>query len=320
MNAVTDTSEAIAAPRDESQGVKPFYWSLRRELWEHRSLMITPLVTIGVIFAAFLLAATIDLPDQLRILGTLAPHRQHAIVSGILLLIALAVALVMSFAVFFYCLDALLSERRDRSILFWKSMPVSDTTTVLSKLFTATLSAGAIAFVCILVAQVAVLVVATIAGLADGASIAPLWSNVQFVQILIATIYILLASALWYAPVAAWLLLVSAWAKRSAILWAVIPPVAIVVFERVAFRTHYVSELLEYRLKHGLFSAFQGGFVVDGGGATTEIHMGQRFPGNVLEILDPVGFLSNPWLWVGLVVAAAFTAAAIWLRRYREPI
>jgi ABC-2 type transport system permease protein len=320
MNAVTDTGETIAAPAGRSHGVRPFYWSLRRELWEHRSLMITPLVTIGVILAAFLLAATIDLPDQLRILGTLAPHRQHAIVSGILLLIAITVAFVMSFAVFFYCLDALLSERRDRSILFWKSMPVSDTTTVLSKLFTATLSSAAIAFVCILAAQIAVLIVAPIAGLAGGASIVPLWPNVQFLQILVATLYILLASALWYAPVAAWLLLVSAWAKRSAILWAVIPPIALIVFERVAFRTHFVSDLFEYRLKHGLFTAFQGGFMIDGRGATTEVHMGQRFPQNVIEILDPVGFLSNPWLWVGLVVAALFIGAAIWLRRYREPI
>jgi ABC-2 type transport system permease protein len=320
MNAITDTGETIAEPARERRGVQPFYWSLRRELWEHRSLLITPIVTVGVILAAFLLAAAIDLPAQLRILGTLAPQRQHAIVSGILLLIAIAVTFVMSFAVFFYCLDALLSERRDRSILFWKSMPISDTTTVLSKLFTATLSSAAIAFVCIVAGQIALLLVATFAGLAGGAGIAPLWSNVQFLQILVATVYILLAFALWYAPVAAWLLLVSAWAKRSAILWAVSPPIALVVFERVAFRTHVVSDLLEYRLKHGFFSAFQGGFVIDGRGPTTEIHMGQGFPANVVEILNPLGFLSNPWLWVGLVVAAAFTASAIWLRRYREPI
>src|SRR5206468_10746510 len=49
----------------------------------------------------------------------------------------LAGALIMGTALIvgiFYCLDALYGERRDRSILFWKSLPVSDVMAVLSKL------------------------------------------------------------------------------------------------------------------------------------------------------------------------------------------
>jgi hypothetical protein len=43
-------------------------------------------------------------------------------------------------------------------------------------------------------------------------------------------------------------------------------------------------------------------------------------PHRVFDALDPGGFLANPWLWLGLVVAAGFVAAAIWMRRYREPL
>jgi ABC-2 type transport system permease protein len=319
MNAVTDLDEPIAAPPSVSRDVRPFFWSIRRELWEHRSLIITPLVTVGVIIASFLLAAMTYLSGQIHVLSTWTPARQSAYVTGMLLLIGVLLLVIMSFAVFFYCLESLHSERKDRSILFWKSMPVSDTTAVLSKLFTATLVAGGIAFVCTLVAQLLVLLIATITALVAGISPASIWSNVQIFQLAVFTLYMLLAAALWYAPIAAWLLLVSAWAKRSVILWAVIPPVAVTVLERVAFGTKNFAGMLEYRWKHGLLSAFQGDFLVEAGPGEMRMDS-QRFPHDVIDLLNPVGLLANPWLWVGLLAAAVFVAAAIWVRRYREPI
>ena len=167
--------------------------------------------------------------------------------------------------------------------------------------------------------QVVVLLLASVILMIGGASPGPIWSNLQLFQLTVALVYGQIAVALWYAPVAAWVLFVSAWAKRVPILWAVLTPVAVMLFERVAIGTRYMQDLLGYRLRDGLKMAFaprsRSEFTLgDGGVNATEL------PRRVFDALDPVGFFSNPWLWVGLVVAAGLIAAAIWMRRYREPI
>src|SRR5262249_27155182 len=150
--------------------------------------------------------------------------------------IAYGISMVMHIAVFFYLLDALQGERKDRSVLFWKSMPVSDTTTVLSKLFTGLIVSGAIVGVVAIATILARLLILSVVMLIGGANPIPMWANLQLFEMMAAVIYWqMIAVALWYAPVAAWLLLVSAWAKRVTILWAVLTPIAIGVVERVAF-------------------------------------------------------------------------------------
>jgi ABC-2 type transport system permease protein len=318
MNAATETSESFAAPATAPRPVRPFYWSVRRELWENRSLFIAPLVAGGIAIVALILNA-MHLDEGMQMLSALDPDRQRAIVTGIYAGIAFLITWVMAITGFFYLLDALHGERKDRSVLFWKSMPVSDTTTVVSKLFTVMAVAPAIVIAVTIVTQVVVLLLASVILMIGGASPGPIWSNLQLFQLTIALVYGQIAVALWYAPVAAWVLFVSAWAKRVPILWAVLTPVAVMLFERVAIGTHYMQDLLGYRLRDGLKLAFgprsRSEFSLgDGGVNATEL------PRRVFDALDPVAFFSNPWLWVGLVVAAGLIAAAIWMRRYREPI
>lgn len=317
MNAATETSESFVAPASAPRPVRPFYWSVRRELWENRSLFIAPLVAGGIAIIALILNA-MHLQQGMQALSVLTPEKQRMLVSGVNGGIAFLITMVMNITVFFYLLDALQGERKDRSVLFWKSLPVSDTTAVLGKLFTALVMSGAIVIVVTLATQLVVLLLATVILMIGGVSPAPIWNNLQLFQLTIALIYGQIALALWYAPIAAWLLLVSAWAKRVAILWAVLTPVAIMLFERVAIGTHYVSDLLAYRLRDGVTTAFMprshAGFTVRDGGMNADM------PRNIFDALDPVGFFTNPWLWVGLVVAAGLVAAAIWMRRYREPI
>jgi ABC-2 type transport system permease protein len=322
MNAATETGDAIAVPATPPHPARPFYWSVRRELWENRALTIAPAVAVGVIVLGVIVAligAAEHVPHAVRALGEMPADRQHGLVSGLYFGIAMIVMAVSLFTVSFYVLDALISGRRDRSILFWKSMPVSDTTAVVSKLFTAMFVAPLIAFVCTVAAQLVLLVVGTVTTLIGGGNALTIWSNLQLVQIVIATFYLLLTGSLWFAPVTAWLLLVSAWAKRGAILWALLPPLAVMAFEKIGLGTNYVARLLEYRLQDGFKTALVSGRM-ETGLVVQKVEVSAHFPDNVLQILDPVGFLSNPWMWVGLVVAAAFTAAAIWLRRYREPL
>jgi ABC-2 type transport system permease protein len=317
MNAATETSEGFVAPAAAPRPVRPFYWSVRRELWENRSLFIAPLVAGGIAIIALILNA-MHLQQGMQALSVLTPEKQRMLVAGVNGGIAFLITMVMNITVFFYLLDALQGERKDRSVLFWKSLPVSDTTAVLGKLFTALVVSGAIVIVVTLATQLLVLLVATVILMIGGVNPAPIWNNLQLFQLTIGLIYGQIALSMWYAPIAAWLLLVSAWAKRVAILWAVLPPLAIMLFERVAIGTHYVSDLLAYRMRDGITTAFlprsRAEFTVRDGGMNADM------PRNVLDALDPVGFFTNPWLWVGLVVAAGLVAAAIWMRRYREPI
>src|SRR5438105_12671908 len=127
------SNSELPAPSSNAAATRPFYWSVWRELWENRSIYIAPLIIAAVqVFA--LAISTIGLAERRR--GVLLlddPAKQRAAIE----MPYDAAALMMIFVVFivgvFYCLDALHGERRDRSILFWKSLPVSDLTTVLSK-------------------------------------------------------------------------------------------------------------------------------------------------------------------------------------------
>ncbi|MGH8176257.1 MAG: ABC transporter permease [Steroidobacter sp.] len=316
MNAATET---LATPI-ETRATRPFLWLVRRELWENRSLYIAPLIAAGVVFIGFLLNA-LHLPQGMQVLAALDPERQRQAVSGIYGGIGVLIVLTMAVVTWFYMLDALYSERRDRSILFWKSLPVSDTQTVLSKLFTAMVVAPVIALAVIVTLQVLILILSSIVVVIGGADPAPIWTNLQLFQMTGVLLYTLVVLSLWYAPVYAWLLLVSAWAKKSTFLWAVLPPVALWLFEQVAFHSDHVGRLLSYRLQDGFETAFDAR-VFQGGGDRGRFETDVRvdLPDHPLQLLDPGQFLSNPWLWVGLAVAAALIGAAIWMRRYREPI
>jgi ABC-2 type transport system permease protein len=200
----------------------------------------------------------------------------------------------------FYCLGALQSERRDRSILFWKSLPVSDLTTVASKAIIPLLVLPVVTGVVILVAQAVMLLLSTVVYIASGDSALTLWMQLPLDRMTVTLLWGLLAVSLWYAPIYGWLLLVSGWARRAAFLWAFLTPLALAVVEKVAFDTDYVGHLIRYRIAGFMRVAFNS--------AETNITP------------DPVQFASTPGLWVGLAFAAVFLAAAVWQRRYREPI
>jgi len=115
--------------------------------------------------------------------------------------------------------------------------------------------------------------------------------------------HLLTVHMLWYMPIYAWLLLVSAWARRAPILWAVLPLAGIGIFERFTFHTTYFANLVGYR--------FSG---------PESTHAAGHDSMSSMFSIDAATFFSAPGLWIGLVVAAIFLAAAVRLRRYREPI
>jgi ABC-2 type transport system permease protein len=288
---------------------RPMYWSVRRELWENRSIYIAPLIVAAFEVIGFAIS-TIGLAERRRAVLLLDPAHQRAAIEQPYDLAAMMMIFIAFIVGVFYCLDALHGERRDRSILFWKSLPVSDLTTVLSKATIPLVVLPLVAFAIIVCVQVIMVLQTGVVLIFHGMSPATTWAAVPFFQDWLVLLYGLVALALWHAPIYGWLLLVSGWARRATFLWAVLPLLAIGIFERVTFGTSHFASLIKYRLMSWAAEAF-----------AFHPHNPQGNPTiDALAQLTPGRFLSTPGLWIGLLFAAAFLVAAIRLRRYRGPI
>lgn len=309
-DTMTDTAlEPRAAGPRAPAPTRPFYWSVRRELWENRSLYIAPLAVAVLVLVGFLVSA-IGMPNRRLETLMLPPERQVAVISQPYDFAAMALMATMAIVAAAYCLGALHGERRDRSILFWKSLPVSDLITVLSKFAVPMAVLPVIATAVILVTQLAILLLSTI--ILTVSNVSPAVPPALFVTPVV-LIYGLITTTLWFAPVYAWFLLVSGWAKRAPFLWAVLPPLGLCLFEKLAFNGTHLLKLLAHRLSGGSSEAFVSN-------AETAARQHSIVPSEGLSQLDPGRFLASPGLWLGLIFAAACLAAAIWLRRRREPI
>jgi ABC-2 type transport system permease protein len=306
--AVLPADSAKVAPAAMSES-RLLYWSVRRELWENRFLYLAPLVVNAfVLLASFV--SVFSLPRRMQTLPTLDPARQHAVVVAPFSMAPAPIMLATFIVGLFYCLDALYGERRDRSILFWKSLPVSDRTTVLSKACVPLVVLPLFAFVLGVITQRLMLLQGTVILLANDVSPAPLWAEFRFFQGSLVMLYGLAVHALWFAPIYGWLLLVSAWARRAPFLWALLPPMLVSMFERGAFQTSSFQRMLNYRVTGAMQEAF-----------VPTPRRGSHPPIiDQLSQLDPAKFLTRPGLWVGLAFAAACLVAATRLRRNREPI
>jgi ABC-2 type transport system permease protein len=303
------SSDPQATVRTTITATRPMHWSVRRELWENRSIYIAPLSAAAVYMLGFLVSLV------------WVPHNMHAMApesTPQLIVLAMPYAhagmllMLTGFLVgIFYSLDALHGERRDRSILFWKSLPVSDFTTVLSKASIPLVILPLLVFAITVALQVFMRVLSTAFLLLSGGDAAKQWTQLPLFEMELVLLYGLTVLALWHAPIYMWLLLVSGWAKRATFLWAVLPPLVIAAVEYIAFHTSYVGSLLQDRLFGFTAAAFD---LTDKNGVPIDPHF---IP---LAQLAPGRFLSTPGLWVGLVFAVLCLAAAVRLRRYREPI
>src|SRR5204862_363743 len=147
----------------------------------------------------------------------------------------------------FYCLDALHSERRDRSILFWKSLPVSDLITVLSKASVPFVILPLIIFGTVVLVQFLMLLWSSAILLPSGLA-ATTWTRFNLFQQSVILLYSLIVIVLWHAPIYGWALLISGWARRPTFLWAVLPFLAIGVLEKIAFDTSHFASMLKDRV------------------------------------------------------------------------
>ena len=303
----TSSADERSVVSGQRSVVRPFYWSVWRELWENRSIYIAPLIVAAVQVFGFAIS-TIGLAERRRAVLLLNDSaKQRAAIEMPYDVAAMMMIFVVFIVGIFYCLDVLYGERRDRSILFWKSLPVSDLTTVLSKATIPLAILPVIAFALVVCVQLIMLLMTSANLLGHGMSPASTWAHFPVIQNWIVMLYGLIAIALWHAPIYGWLLLVSAWARRATFLWAVLPFIAIQIFEKITFGTSYFTKMLQYRLMGFAPHAF--GF-----------HGGDHPTIDSLAQLTPGTYLSSAGLWLGLFCATAFIAAAVRLRRYHGPL
>lgn len=297
-NAISDSP--AMAPANIST-LQLFDWSVRRELWENRYLYLAPLAVAALIVLGFALGLA-QLPDTLRAVSALDAMQQHARIEQPYAFAALLLMGTTFLVGLFYCLDALYGERRDRSVLFWKSLPVSDLTTVLAKASIPFVVLPLLTWVITVVTQAIMLLLAGGRLMGTGLSV---WSHVSFGQMAWILFYhLLVGHGFWYAPFWGWMLLCSAWSRRTPYLWATLPLLAVTLVEKIAFNTSYFGGWLAYRFMGG-----PGGMPPRGS------------PMTMAALTPPLAqFLASPGFWFGLALAAAFLAAAVRLRRYREPI
>jgi ABC-2 type transport system permease protein len=298
-NAMPESSVAQALAPVAISATRPFFWSLRRELWENRYIYIAPLATAAVILLVHSISMTrvghiarqLQGLDPIKHREAIASH--YDVAAGMLM----AVQILMGV---YYSLEALYAERRDRSILFWKSLPVSDTATVLSKASVPIIIIPLITTVLSITLLWIMLIVHSAIYAATGQSVSALWKELALVDVSAGLAFHLLAMhALWHAPFYGWFLLVSSWAKRAPLLWAFLPPIAVYGLEKMLFNTTHFLNLISYRLSGGPDAM------------DYPIHPGMH--------LMAWRYFISPGLWNGFLFTAICIFGAIRMRRYRGP-
>jgi ABC-2 type transport system permease protein len=299
--ATQSLAQEVRAAAKTIPWTETFYWCVRRELWEHRPIYIGPMAAAGVFLFGFLISL-FRLPHQMREAIADPAKMKHLgnsyeFAAGAIMLVAMIVQI-------FYCLDALQGERKDRSILFWKSLPVSDLMTVLSKASIPFVVLPALSFAMVIVTGLVMLVLSSVVLVLNGLSAVPLWTQLGLVQGAFGLLYhMVMVHVLWYAPIFGWLLLISAWARRAALLWAVLPPLGIGVLEHLVFGTSHFARWVQYRFSAGMEAQTMPG----------------TMPMNPATQFTPGRFFETPGLWLGWIVTVVCLVLAIRIRRNREP-
>ena len=322
-----------------------FAWLLKREYWEERrGFLRAQLVVAGVlvvltilgIIAAEVWGARTGNAIHIGFNSSLGEALQNglnrntdALVKGLdltMLSFGIFAAIVMSFVVFFYLLGALYDDRRDRSILFWKSLPVSDTATVLSKAVAAVVVAPIIAVLVVLAGYIAQQIVVSIWFAAHGLNpFLLVWAHVSPLSTWLHMVAAIPVDAVWALPTVGWLLFWSAAVRSKPFLWAVfIPIIAGVLNFWIATLglPHVGTEFFWGNLAgRGLLSVVPGSWMAIYGNDPSMFTQ-LASVGDVEQHIGTYGMMYHafltPDMWIGAIVGIALIAAAIWFRRWRD--
>ncbi len=294
---------------------------VRRELWEHRSIFVTPaavaLVMALLVLTAYVAASGFGEVVDIGIITAQNVGETERRAALMLFLIGNTVIFIIAAGILtiFYCLDSLYAERKNKSILFWRSLPITDAETVVSKLLTAIVAIPLVTFAAVVVAHLVNLLLSSIFVSIEGGSPGHLiWGAVPLFDVWLSVLIILIATPLWLSPFVGWFLFVSAWTKRSPLLTAFLPILILPMIEYFILRTHYIGTAIETRTSGlPLFGDFDVSVFDD-----DSLRQMTADSVSLLAHIDLIKFVTSPGLWVGLVVCGLFSTAAIYVRRYRD--
>lgn len=305
---------------------KPYWILAKREVWEHKSLWIVPLVIacitvlvslyggVALIMAAHSGAVTINDSGFNVVEARGGLHVAMLATAGFF-------NVVMLFMVWFYLMDSLYADRKDRSVLFWRSLPVSDTATVLSKVFTGTLTAPAFMFVLVVITEIIAGIIFIIAaGIAGVNLLHDAFYPGTIILTWVVLAFALIQQSLWLLPYWGWILLCSAWAKKLVLAWAILIPGVAMLLELIVARTHYLADSIIGHFGRGLvlFGA------VEGNNYHMRIVSGARLFGNPDNAFVTFGsvarMFATPEMWIGVGIGIVFILGAVWLRHNRSEI
>ena len=323
-----------------------FQLLLRREFWEHKGgFLWAPLVAGGVFLLLSLMGfgvgemaarratgnfnvdgreVQINGIDLNAVVSNMDAGQMHNLGQGVDLSLLMASAwplIVLAFVVFFYCLGTLYDERKDRSVLFWKSLPLSDRETVLSKAASALVVAPVIATIAALVTMLGFLVVASAMVLLHGGNpMQLLWGPGSPLAMTGRILACIPVYALWALPTVGWLMLCSAWARSKPFLWAIMIP----VFAGIFVTWFDLMQLFDLEsswfwsniVRRALLGTVPGGWLLDANLHGTPDTMDRI--GNLLNPATTYAALATPQLWIGAAAGVAMIFGAIRLRRWRD--
>jgi len=295
---------------------------IRREIWEHRSIYVTP-IAIAVIVSLVSLAGMVtvsafDKEVNMALFGAsniAGDAERRAALTVFFLGTSWVFLIALAILTTFYTLDSLYAERKDNSILFWRSLPITDAETVVSKLLTAIIVLPVVTVAAIILTHLVNLVITTGWVMVKGGNAAHLiWASVPLFDNWTAALVFTVASAIWMSPLVGWFLFVSAFTKRSPLLMAFMPLIIIPIIEWIFFRSKIFATAVFGRGETiPLFRDvdFERFFDEDRMRVNEEVV-------SLLAHIDIGKFLLSPSVWAGVVVCGLFATAAIYVRRYRD--
>lgn len=320
--------------------LKTFYWLVKREFWEHRGgFLWTPVITGGIFLLLNIMgvitAEVLGAQHGIRIgasggLKQIIANMDAGDMSQVGMALDLAMysamgllIVVLGFVVFFYCLGALYDDRRDRSVLFWKSLPISNISTVLSKVVSATVVAPVIVVIVGIIVGMLQLLILAITLSFHGVNVWQLLMLAHPFRVMVNLIGYIPLYVLWALPAVGWLLLCSAWARSKPFLWAVALPVAtgllVSWFGLMGLFNLPTTWFWSNIVQRALFSVFPGSGSLFGlHGESVAQHFGANPGLGFMDVGTTYQLFGSANLWAGVVIGTALLAGAAWFRRWRD--
>ena len=287
---------------------------IRREIQEHKLAFIYAPFIVALVLCLVIISVYLGLTDiqtttfnfstelydeefQEDMLQA-TPESKTAVIRAGLTVLGLPILLTVGFGLLAYSLSTFADERKDRSLIFWRSLPVSDLTTVMSKLIFVIIIIPLLVVPNLFLLQLISLLSVSIYFVSnDIVSFGYVWTS-YFISDWFRIIFSLWAQALWTLPILLWLMLAGTYFKKP-VIGAIVPLVALVVLEGIIFKANNIQEFIENRL--GFWSRSDS-FPIEYAEA------------RVVDISDIYLLLTTQAFWIGIFASVILVAGIVYTR------